>query len=159
MGQVVCLLNTSNGVWASLLVNCGISAPLYQLLWFYIAMMFVYTVIWLRHRGFIDWKRSARISIASLPDSQGNFLVILSYSYTSLTSVSVLMQSSFVIVAVLSYVFLGRRFTKTQWCGLAGCLVGVTVLILGDLQMESWQFSGSVLGDLIVLAGTFLYSV
>ena len=147
-------MNTGNGVMASLLVACGISAPLYQLLWFYVAMMLVYGGLWAKQRAG-NWKRVARVSIACLSDTQGNFLIILSYSYTSLTSVSVLMQSSFVIVAALSYVFLGRRFSKAQWCGLAGCLIGVTILVLGDLQMENWQFNGSVLGDLMTLAGTY----
>lgn len=159
LGQVVCLLNTGNGVMASLLVACGISAPLYQLLWFYVAMMIVYVALWVKRRAVVDWRRVVRISVACLSDTQGNFLIILSYSYTSLTSVSVLMQSSFVMVAALSYIFLGRRFSKAQWGGLAGCLIGVTLLVLGDLQMENWQFSGSVLGDLMTLAGTFLYSM
>ena len=126
LGQVVCLLNTGTGVMASLLVTCGISAPLYQLLWFYVAMVLVYGTWWLRRRT-VDWGRVARVGVACVPDSQGNFLMVLSYSYTSLTSVSVLTQSSFVMVAVLSYVFLRRKFSKAQWGGLVGCLMGVTV--------------------------------
>lgn len=162
-GQGICLLNTSTAVFASLLVNYGISAPLYQLLWFYVGLALLFGPLLLRSVLLkevpVTLGRAARVSAACIPDSQGMFLIMLSYSYTSLTSVTVLLQSSFVMVAVMSRVFNGRHYRKLQICGLALCAMGVALLVVGDLQMEDWKFKGGVLGDLLALFGTFLFSL
>lgn len=163
LGQGVCLLNTSTAVLASLLVACDISAPLYQLLWLYIGLAIGFGVLLvrsvLRKEIPLAFWRTFRVSISCLPDSQGQFLMLLSFSYTSLTSVSVLMQSGFVMVAIMSRVFNGRRYGFLQICGLVGCTAGVGILIVGDLQMEKWELGGLVLGDMLTLLGVFLYSV
>lgn len=161
-GQGICLMNTTVMVCASLLVRCGISAPLYELLWFYVGVFFVFGGMLvgstLKGVTLVDIRRSARISLASLPDSQGSFLIILSYSYTSITSASVLMQSSFVMVAILSYIFNHKRYSVRQYAGLFACVVGLAVLVVADMRNDDWHFDGSALGDFIVLAGSFLYS-
>jgi solute carrier family 35 protein F1/2 len=163
LGQGVCLLNTSTAVLASLLVACDISAPLYQLLWFYIGLalgcgaLLIRSV--LRKEVPLTFGRALRVSVSCLPDSQGQFLMLLSFSYTSLTSVSVLMQSGFVMVAIMSRVFNGKRYRLPQICGLVGCTAGVGILIAGDLQMEEWKLGGLFLGDILALLGVFLYSV
>lgn len=157
------MLNTSTAVLASLLVACGISAPLYQLLWFYVGLALVFGTLLvrslLRKEVPLTLSRILKVSVSCLPDSQGQFLMLLSFSYTSLTSVSVLMQSGFVMVAFMSRLFNGRRYAISQICGLVGCTAGVSLLIVGDLQMEQWELSGGVLGDFLALSGVFLYSV
>ena len=162
-GQVVCLFNTAGAIFSSLLVECGIKAPLYQLLYFYVGVFLVFGTLLIRSTAkgatFVDLRRAARISIASVPDSQGTFLMIMSFSYTSITSVTVLMQSSFVMVAAMSYVFNGKRYSLKQYLGLFGCLCGMAVLVLADLKEENWTFDGSVLGDCMTIAGTFAYSM
>ena len=163
LGQGICLLNTATTVLASLLVVCDISAPLYQLLWLYVGLALGFGTLLvrsvLRKEVPLTVRRALRVSVSCLPDSQGQFLMLLSFSYTSLTSASVLMQSGFVMVAIMSRVFNGRRYRLPQICGLVGCSVGVGILIVGDLQMEEWELGGLVLGDMLVLLGVFLYSV
>ena len=133
------------------------------MLWFYIALALLFGSLLLRSALLkevpITLRRAARVSIASIPDSQGMFLIMLSYSYTSLTSVTVLLQASFVMVAVMSRVFNGRHYGKPQICGLAMCVMGIALLVVGDLQMEGWKLKGGVFGDLLALLGTFLYSL
>lgn len=163
LGQGVCLLNTATAVFASLLVNYGIRAPLFQLFWFYFGLALLFGAMFvrsaLRKEVPVTLTRAIRVSFASIPDSQGMFMILLSYSYTSLTSVTVLLQASFVMVAILSRVFNGRHYGLPQICGLGVCAVGIALLVVGDLQVEEWTLRGGVLGDMLALLGTFLYSL
>lgn len=162
-GQVVCLCNTASGVFTSLVVKCGINAPLYLLVWQYTGLIFLFGTLFSRavyqKTVPVTLTRAAKVSLACIPDSQGLFLILLSYSYTSLISVSVLLQSSFVMVAVMSRVINGKRYGRPQIGGLSLCGLGIVLLVVGDLWDDHWQMDGSVLGDMLALLGTFLYSV
>ena len=150
-------------MFVALMTDAGVDAPLFELLWFYVLIAVVFGcflgyAVWNSWVTF-HWLKSLKISAASLTETQANFLIITSFNYTSLVSISVLTQSSVIMVAILSYVINGRRYTLVQYLGLTTCLVGIGLLIVADLMSADWQFGGTVEGDTMALAGTFLFSL
>ena len=157
LGQVLSLLYLGTGVFSEYLVNLGINTPVFQNVWMYFFLALIYSLrnVYLRvqFQGKIAWKQHWKYLLASLTDSQCNFLVILSYQYTSLTSVFILGNSSVLMVCVLSYVFLNRRYNKYQISGVAISLIGILAAIFASLIAEDWKFEGSVVGNCLVLLG------
>ena len=109
--------------------------------------------------GGVSLRRSLLAFLASLPDTQGNFLIIFSYSYTTVTSVSVLVQSSFLSAAVLSYVLAKKRYTLWEYAGLGGCLLGMVTIVVLDLRRQHWMWTGDSIGDVMALCGAMLFSL
>lgn len=128
-----------------------VNAHLIELMWLYAFLSTIFgcfLIYALRQKMVVcNWRKLLKISVASVTETQGHFLMILSYSYTSL-----------VMVAALSYFINGRRYTVVQYIGLATCLCGVAVL-MADLQVAHWEFGGTVESNLMTLAAAFLYTL
>ena len=163
VGQVLAALYLGTGVFSELLLGIGVATPVFQNVWVYFTLMLLYSgkICYRVKRGNmrIHWKEGWKYLLASLTDSQSNFLVILSYQFTSLTSVFILGNSSVLMVCILSVLFLKRRYRKWEWTGVLLALIGIILAILASLVQENWKFQGSVLGNCLVLLGTFLYAV
>lgn len=181
LGQVLSVLDTGFGVFATVLLMLGLQLPLFQLFIFYAVLALVYSPILLYLRcsspspiyspmlqripdyekgvpiSPVTWGEVWRVFFGAVTDSQGNFLVVLSYNYTSLTSVFILMNSSVPYVMILSYLFLNKRYRGLELAGVAVALAGIVCIILSDLNSQGWQWTGYFVGDLMVLAGTLVY--
>lgn len=68
----------------------------------------------------------------------------MAYEYTSVVSVFTLMNSSIVIVMILSYFVLKRRYRKLEYAGAGVALIGVVTIVLSDLYKIDFQFGGTV---------------
>jgi len=162
-GQVLALLTACTSIGASLLVHVGIVAPLFQLLWFYVLVCLLCTGVLIHEtlKGKIKlsvWKL-AQILLGSVIDSQANLLIMYSFAFTSVTSASVLLQTSTLTAAVLSFVLNGQRFSSAECLGLGLCLLGIVGIVLSDLSEQNWQWEGEAKGDLMAAAGATLFSL
>jgi len=163
VGQVLAALYLGTGVFSELLLEAGVATPVFQNVWVYFTLVLLYAgkLVYRVKSGNlrIHWKEGWKYLLASLSDSQSNFLVILSYQFTSLTSVFILGNSSVLMVCLLSVLFLRRRYSRWEWTGVLLALVGIVLAIFASLVQEDWEFRGSVLGNCLVLLGTFLYAL
>mmetsp|Transcript_8969 Transcript_8969/g.17311 ORF Transcript_8969/g.17311 Transcript_8969/m.17311 type:complete len:312 (+) Transcript_8969:242-1177(+) len=159
IGQGISILNASSGVFASLLILLGLELSLFELLVFYALLSMIYTPILIYKKLKISLGDLWRMLLASITDSQGNFFTVLAYRYTSITSVFILSNSSVPIVFVLSYIFLKKKFHKYEVIGVCIALAGILCVILSDLKVEGWVWTGYFAGDVMVLIGTTLYCI
>lgn len=92
----------------------------------------------------------------SLFDVEGGYLVLLSYRYTSLTSVTLLDCFAIVVVLVVSMI-LGARFFPNHYVGCLLCILGIGCLLIADTS--SHNASSPLLGDFLCILGAGLYGL
>ena len=95
-------------------------------------------------------------------DVEANFLVVLAYQYTYLSSVMLLDCFSIPCVMILGRVILGRRFYWPQLVGVGLCLGGIVALIASDWTSSAFgqqAASHPILGDALCLVAAVLYAV
>jgi solute carrier family 35 protein F1/2 len=80
--------------------------------------------------------------ILGVIDVEANFLIVLAYKYTSLTSIQLLDSMTIVFVLILSFVFLRVRYLIVHLMGVAMCLIGIISLVLADLTTEREYSTG-----------------
>lgn len=159
LGQVLAALNTGTGVFTELLVRAEINIPVFQMCCLYFLLCVAYwPLLIVRRCGSLRLASSWKFLLASLFDSQANVVIVLSYQYTSITSVQILLNSTLLWVVLLSYVCLKRRFTRKEYIGVCLAVIGVLCTIVSDLWSAGWQWGGSMFGDCLVLASALLYA-
>ena len=128
-----------------------------------------------------------RLALVALCDFQAQFLVVLSYRFTTLISVSLLSSLSTPAVVLLSVAFLHAAYSKRQYAAICLCVAGMLVLIVSDATrgtpaaagndgaldtivgngttlvssrtVKTFDARSQLKGDVICLAGALLYSV
>lgn len=100
---------------------------------------------------------------AAILDVEANYLVILAYNYTTITSVMLLDCFTIPCAMVLSYLFLGCRYNYKHILGTAICLLGLACIVINDSAMAAADDDGAagsnpVLGDVLCLCGAVLYA-
>jgi drug/metabolite transporter (DMT)-like permease len=99
---------------------------------------------------------------AAVLDVEANYLVILAYNYTTITSVMLLDCFTIPCAMVLSYLFLGCRYNYIHILGTAICLLGLACIVINDSAMvgddDAAAGSNPVLGDVLCLCGAVLYA-
>jgi solute carrier family 35 protein F1/2 len=102
--------------------------------------------------------------ISAVLDVEANFLVILAYNYTSITSVMLLDCFTIPCAMFFSYICLGCSYRYKHIIGVIICLLGLSCIIINDsLQQQQQQkqeddSSNPVLGDILCLCGAILYA-
>eukprot|EP01038_Epipyxis_sp_PR26KG_P006521 gene6521-8962_t len=97
---------------------------------------------------------------AAIIDVEANFMIILAYNYTSISSVMLLDCFTIPTAMILSYLFMGYRYTYKHLIGTGLSLAGLFCIILNDIMTGEQQKSkNAVLGDLLCLTGSSLYAV
>jgi solute carrier family 35 protein F1/2 len=103
--------------------------------------------------------------LAAVLDVEANFLVLLAYNYTSITSVMLLDCFTIPCAMILSYTFLGCRYTKKHLFGTFICLLGLTCIVINDMVYNVQEDDESsspkkhaLMGDIFCLVGATLYA-
>jgi solute carrier family 35 protein F1/2 len=101
--------------------------------------------------------------ISAVLDVEANFLVIVAYNYTSITSVMLLDCFTIPCAMFFSYICLGCSYRYKHIIGVIICLLGLSCIIINDsLQQQQQQqeddSSNPVLGDILCLCGAILYA-
>jgi drug/metabolite transporter (DMT)-like permease len=135
---------TGTGVTSTFLAEeAGVSLPGTQSLLAYVLLALVYPAVhvartpaaarwalpsraWLRRVG---WQ----YAVVALLDVEANYLVVLAYRYTSLTSVMLLDCFAIPVVMVLSRWRFGTRYSGVQLAGVALSGIGVVLLVTADV--------------------------
>ena len=181
LGQVISLLNTGTAVFSQMLAtDYNAQIPTGQNFLNYALLFVVYGSIMIYRREFwsalkTDWWIYLFIALCDL---EGNFLLVKSYQYTNLVSVTILSCFTIPWVMILSYFALRTTYTWLHFLGVGLCVFGVGALIIndiirGDLAEGSLcsfccryeALFGTILGDiawlgdLLCLAGGVCYAV
>lgn len=123
-----------------------------------------------------------KYALLAFTDVQGNYLVVKAYQYTSITSVMLLDCFTIPFAMALSRLFLRTRvralapggarpltqtprraqYSLVHLGGVALCLAGLVLLIVSDagsLSARGASGRNALVGDLLCIAGSFLYAV
>jgi len=75
---------------------------------------------------------------------------------TSATNASILINTSAIFIAVMSYILLKERFTPIKAAGIVVAFAGAALIIAGSFNAS---FSGSAIGDALMVFDGFLWAV
>ncbi|RVX11713.1 Solute carrier family 35 member F2 [Vitis vinifera] len=153
LGQVVSFVLAVSGFTSSFIADLGVDAPLTQSFFTYLCLALVNGSILLyrRQRLQVSWYWYLFLGFI---DVQGNYLVNKAFQYSSLTSVALLDCWTIPWVIILTWIFLGTRYSIWQFFGAALCVAGLGLVLLSDAGVGGEGGSRPLLGDTLVIAGT-----
>ncbi|GAB4856437.1 hypothetical protein Ancab_040491 [Ancistrocladus abbreviatus] len=157
LGQLVSFSMAMMSFSSSFLAKLGVDAPLTQSFFTYLSLALVYGAIMLyrRKRLLVPWYYYLILGFA---DVQGNYLVNKAYQFSSITSVTLLDCWTIAWVIILTWIFLGTRYSLWQYIGAVICVLGLGLIFLSDAMGSDEGGSKPILGDLLVVAGTLFYA-
>ncbi|XP_072980510.1 uncharacterized protein [Typha angustifolia] len=157
LGQLVSLCLAVASFTSSLIADLGTDTPLTQSFFTYLFLAIVYGAIFLHRRRklLVPWYWYIALAIV---DVQGNFLVVKAYQYSSITSVTLLDCWTIPWVIILTWLALGTKYSLWQFLGAGICVVGLGLVLLSDAGVSGGGGSKPILGDALVIAGTFCYA-
>ncbi|XP_077235808.1 uncharacterized protein LOC143877562 isoform X3 [Tasmannia lanceolata] len=118
----------------------------------------------LKSRILLYRRQKLRISwywyaVLAFVDVQANYLVIKAYQFSSITSVTLLDCWTVPWAIILTWIFIGTRYSLWQLLGAATCVVGLGLVLLSDAGVSGGGGNKPLLGDSLVIAGTFFYAI
>ena len=150
-GQAIALIACSMNASAYTLTNhFHIELQLFQL---FVIYLFLSLHMLRRNdtsRLQIDWRIYASISVL---DVLPNFMTLLSFHYTSLTSTTLLGSLCVPSTLFFSKYVLGRRYRLPQYVGVVLCMVGGSLTVWSDAVHHSY------VGDLLALTAALMYGL
>jgi solute carrier family 35 protein F1/2 len=183
LGQVIAALIAGTGVFSTSLADRGVNIPTAQSTLNYLLLL-VFLARRVQQRGtkplLVPWWRYALLAAA---DVEANFFIVKAYQYTTITSVMLLDCFTIPVVMLLSYRFLGTRYTRAHFLGVGLCLLGIVALVASDVlappqptdssadggggggggeaaqQSAGAASSDALFGDLLCLVAATLYAV
>jgi solute carrier family 35 protein F1/2 len=100
--------------------------------------------------------------LIALCDVEANYLMILAYNYTSMTSIAILDCFAIPCVGFLSYIFLNAQYKLQHIIGTIISIVGIICTILSDILMNNssteQEYSNPLYGDILALIAAMLYA-
>nr|GMC79555.1 solute carrier family 35 member F1-like isoform X1 [Ipomoea batatas] len=81
------------------------------------------------------------------------------FQYSSITSVTILDCWTIAWVILLTWYFLGTRYSLWQFFGAAVCVAGLGLILLSDAGVGGGGGSRPLLGDTFVIMGTLFYAL
>nr|GLL24729.1 solute carrier family 35 member F1-like [Ipomoea trifida] len=158
LGQVISFVMSLMSFTSSLLATLGVDTPLTLSFFVYLALSLVYGSIFIyrRQKLQVAWYWYLLIGFA---DVQGNFLVNQAFQYSSITSVTILDCWTIAWVILLTWYFLGTRYSLWQFFGAAVCVAGLGLVLLSDAGVGGGGGSRPLLGDTFVIMGTLFFAL
>jgi drug/metabolite transporter (DMT)-like permease len=95
----------------------------------------------------------------SLLDVMANFMMLISFRYTSLMSTSLLGSLTIPSVMVVSWLLLGRVFYAPHYMGVALCLLGGTMTVWLDMNALGNRAGHSYVGDALAISAALMYGL
>ncbi|KAL9239288.1 hypothetical protein vseg_013625 [Gypsophila vaccaria] len=158
LGQLVSFVMALIGFSSSFLATHGVDAPITQSFFTYLCLTVVYGSIKLFRGGklMVPWYYYVPLGFV---DVQGNYLVIKAFQFTSITSVTLFDCWTIPWVMVLTYFFIGTRYSIWQYVGATTCILGLALVLLSDAGVAGGGGSKPLIGDFLVIAGTLFYAL
>lgn len=159
VGQAIAMLLAMTGFFSTNLTERGFIFPILQSAGFYL-MLALYLIKWpfpLRMPIYL-------YAILAVFDVEANFLAVMAYQFTDITSILLLNSLTIPWVVILSYFVLKRRYSWRKVIATGICLVGLGLVVVSDSLRHRWgeAFVSSETawkGDLICVASSFLYAL
>ncbi|KAL2503006.1 Eukaryotic protein of unknown function [Forsythia ovata] len=158
LGQVVSFNIAIMSFTASLIATQGVDAPLTLSFFSYLALALVYgsVMLYRRQKLLVPWYWYVLLGFV---DVHGNYLVNKAYEFSSITSVTILDCWTIAWVILLTWIFLGTKYSGWQFFGAAICLAGLGLVLLSDAWDGSEGGSKPLLGDILVITGTIFFAL
>lgn len=105
-----------------------------------------------------------KFMLLALLDVEANFFIVLSFRYTSVTSVVLLNQFSIPMAAMLTWFAGLAKYSFGNMAGIACCLIGLIVLTSSDIFLQGnsgvdrGRGSNPLLGDSLALLAAMIYA-
>ncbi|EET00463.1 Putative membrane spanning protein [Giardia duodenalis] len=157
LGQICAIGNSASGVFNDLLSGINVSVPFLQSMLFYGLLLFLW-VLPSVHKFFVHRARDAGFFLLSgMLDITANSLAIMSFVYTSVGAVLLILCLSTPFSMILSLVITKTRFSWMQVmfsCFATGFAILFVVLdTLGD------ESKHRIPGDLLAMGAAFIYGL
>jgi len=183
LGQSCSILNTCLGACATVIQGYGVHAPAAQNVPAYALLALLFVGDCGSRKGAAEAEPLVGVSkrrrcdcvkyaLLALVDVEANYMVVLAYQYTNITSIMLLDSFTIPCVMALSVAFLQAKYTARHLTGAAICLLGVACTVLSDVAPRPLGSGGltakdrtargtrdALLGDALCLAGCVLYSI
>ncbi|RHZ14944.1 hypothetical protein DYB37_005205 [Aphanomyces astaci] len=121
---------------------------------------------YLVHRWWTREDGSSHYTLLAFADVEANFLVVLAYKYTTISSAMLLDCFTLPVVMFLSITFLHAKYATQHYAGVGLCLFGICFLIVSDIMnykdssFASDSFNTTALvGDALSLLGATIYGI
>eukprot|EP00977_Amphora_coffeiformis_P001549 scaffold296_cov102-Amphora_coffeaeformis.AAC.37 len=184
LGQVLSLLLASAGAaQATLHLDCGLSSPTFTMSLIYLVLgvfHIIQLIIWTRQGQdtrqhpfnflrLIQLQRPAwQYLVMAFLDVEANAITMLSFRYTTLTSVTLFDALAIPSAMIISRFFLGRRYTWVHLLGVIVCMTGVVANVMQDYEESDDDDSSAdvqnidsyphrLFGDFLAITGGILY--
>ncbi|KAK7244927.1 hypothetical protein RIF29_39756 [Crotalaria pallida] len=157
LGQLVSFFTALISLTSSLIAKQGVDAPLTQSMFAYASLALIYGSIQLyRHqKPLVSWYWYLPLAFA---DVHGSYLITQAYQYSSITSVTLLYCCTIPWVIILTWFFLGTRYSMWQLSGIIICVLGLFVALFSDTGSVGGG-SRPILGDALVILATLFYAI
>ncbi|OQR90158.1 Drug/Metabolite Transporter (DMT) Superfamily [Thraustotheca clavata] len=164
LGQSISLFITATSVCTQeLTLNYGVQLATTQNVGNYFLLIGYLMHLWWtkpEYRLETPWWQYALIALA---DVEGNFLTVLAYKYTTITSVMLLDCFTLPVVMFLSINFLDAKYTKVHFTGVILCLCGIAMLMTSDIFRAQDVVDATnvhaLFGDMLCLMGSTIYAI
>ncbi|XP_076928699.1 uncharacterized protein LOC143592740 [Bidens hawaiensis] len=158
LGQLVSFSMALMSFTSSYSTNLGVNAPFTLSFFAYLALTLVFGSILLyrRQKLHISWYWYLLLAFV---DVEGNYFVNKAYQFSSITSVTILDCGTVIWVIILTWFFLGTKYSFWQFVGAALCVSGLCLVLLSDSGVGGGGGSNPVLGDVLVIAGTCFFAL
>ncbi|GER29080.1 solute carrier family 35 member F1, partial [Striga asiatica] len=105
---------------------------------------------------------SLNLAVMSFTASLISIEVNKAFQFTSITSVTILDCWTIAWAIILTWIFLGTKYSAWQFFGAAICVAGLGLVLLSDARSGSGSGGGGsnpLLGDFLVITGTILFAM
>ncbi|KAH7512144.1 hypothetical protein FEM48_Zijuj12G0059300 [Ziziphus jujuba var. spinosa] len=158
LGQLVSFSLALCSFFSSLIAKLGVDAPLSQSLFVFITLALVYGSILLSRRQQLQVSWYWYLLLAFV-EVQGSYLFNKSLQYSSITNVTLLDCWTIAWAIILTWIFLGTRYSLWQIFGAAVSVLGLGLVLLSDAGVGGGGSSRPLLGDILVIAATLCYAI
>ncbi|XP_015898767.2 uncharacterized protein LOC107432196 [Ziziphus jujuba] len=158
LGQLVSFSLALCSFFSSLIAKLGVDAPLSQSLFVFITLALVYGSILLSRRQQLQVSWYWYLLLAFV-EVQGSYLFNKSLQYSSITNVTLLERWTIAWAIILTWIFLGTRYSLWQIFGAAVSVLGLGLVLLSDAGVGGGGSSRPLLGDILVIAATLCYAI
>lgn len=160
LSQVLSILIAITSTCAAILSSSSVYCPALLSCCTYLLLFVAYKLLYRsahsneEESSYAWWK----YAILALMDVEANYLVVMAFQKTSMTSVALLDQFSIPVAVILTKVLGLATYKMGHGIGVCLCIGGLSLLILSDSNGDDESsHEHSLLGDCLVLVGASLY--
>lgn len=163
LGQLLSLLVAGTGIFSTMLASRQMSFPMLQSTITYLFLSLHLCDRTRSPRREMLWKYALIAAI----DLEANYLIVLAYRTTTITSVMLLDCATIPSVMLLSRLALNAKYTRLHAIGVGMCVVGLACTVASDRlcngtateEHAAGTRRDALWGDFLTLAGATLYAV